>query len=69
MKRLSVSPLVIRGLELAEGHVGLEALCKRLDCAPAEIDAWKSGTVEMPDKKFLELVDLLNDLAIAWLTL
>lgn len=66
MNRLPVSPLVTRGLELAEARVGLEELCKRLDCVPTEIDAWKNGAVEMSDKKFLELIDMLNDLAIAW---
>jgi hypothetical protein len=67
MKRPPISPLVLRALEVAEKHLGIEELSKRLGVPPMEIQLWRSGHAEVPDGKFLLLVDLLIDLEPKWL--
>lgn len=62
MNRRPVSPLILRGLEIAEKHLGIDELCKRLGATPANVQAWRTGREEMPDALFLKLVDLLIEL-------
>ena len=62
MNRRPVSPLILRGLELAEKHLGIDPLCKRLGTAPETVQAWRVGSAEMSDAQFLKLVDLLLEI-------
>ena len=62
MNRRPVSPLILRGLEMAEKHLGIDELCKRLATPAFTIQAWRVGQEEMPDAPFLKLVDLLLEL-------
>lgn len=68
MKRLPVSPLVLRALEVSEKRLGIGALCTRLGTTPSTIQAWRLGDEEMSDREFLKLVDLLTELDPAWLS-
>ena len=68
MNRLPASPLVMRGLEIAEKHLGLDELCIRLGTTRPNIEAWRLGRIEMPDPEFLKLVDLLSDLEPGWMS-
>jgi len=67
MNRLPASPLVMRGLEIAEKHLGMAELSTRLGAPEETIRAWRLGLVEMPDKEFLRFVDLLADIDPNWL--
>jgi hypothetical protein len=66
MNRLPVSPLISRGLEIAEKHLGMTALSERLGSPATTIIAWRLGHATMPDNKFLELVDILTDIDPSW---
>jgi hypothetical protein len=68
VNRLPVSPLVLRGLEIAEKHLGMEELSKRLNTTPTIIEMWRFGHAEMPARDFLNLVDLLMDLDPGWMS-
>jgi hypothetical protein len=68
MNRLPVSPLVMRGLEISEKHLGMAELSTRLGAPEETIRAWRLGHVEMPDKQFLRLVDVLADIDPSWLS-
>jgi hypothetical protein len=52
----------MRGLTIAERRLGIEELCKRLGAPETMVRGWQMGLDEMPDKTFLELVDILTDL-------
>ncbi|MFN2643395.1 MAG: hypothetical protein ABR570_00245 [Burkholderiales bacterium] len=67
MNRLP-SPLVMHGLETAEKHLGIDGLCQRLGTTRTAIQAWRMGHVEMPDRDFVALVDLLTDLEPGWMS-
>jgi transcriptional regulator with XRE-family HTH domain len=58
----------MRGLEIAEKHLGMEELCRRLGTTTTTIEAWRLGHVAMPDSEFLRLVDLLMDLDPGWMS-
>lgn len=62
MNRRPVSPLILRGLEIAENHLGIDELCKRLGTTASIIQAWRAGREEMPDPQFLDVVDLLLEI-------
>jgi len=47
---------------MAEKHLGIDELCKRLGATPATLLAWRVGHQEMPDAQFLKLVDLLLEI-------
>jgi len=66
MNRLPASPLITRGLEIAEKRLGMEELCKRLRATETSIRAWGLGHATMPEYKFLQLVDILSDLDPHW---
>jgi len=66
MNRLPASPLITRGLEIAEKRLGIEELAKRLGAAETSIRAWRFGHATMPEYKFLRLVDILTVLDPAW---
>lgn len=66
MNRLTVNPLIMRGLQLAEERLGLEALAQRLGVSAGTIDDWRIGLAAMPQDKFLELVDLLSSIDPDW---
>jgi hypothetical protein len=68
VKRLPVSPLVLRALEVAENRLGIEELCARLGTPPTTIQAWRLGHVEISDREFLKLVDLLTELEPGWMS-
>jgi hypothetical protein len=66
MNRLPVSPLITKGLDIAEKHLGIEELSRRLTVSDMTIRAWRFGHVTMPDAKFLQLVDILVTLDPNW---
>lgn len=66
MNRLTVNPLIMRGLQLAEERLGLEGLAQRLGVSAGTIDDWRIGLAAMPQDKFLELVDLLSSIDPDW---
>ena len=66
MNRLPVSPLITRGLEVAEKRLGMAELSRRLDVPDSTINAWRFGHATMPEYKFLRLVDILNELEPDW---
>jgi hypothetical protein len=68
VKRLPVSPLVLRALEISEKRLGIGGLCSRLGATPSTIQAWRLGDAEMSDREFLKLVDLLTELDPAWMS-
>jgi hypothetical protein len=51
----------MRALAVAEKRLGIYELCYRLDFPEAAVRAWQSGAIEMPDKDFLHLIDLVID--------
>ena len=66
MHRLPASPLVTKGLEIAEKRLGTTELANRLRTTPDIVRAWQMGHVTMPEYKFLRLVDILNELEPDW---
>jgi len=60
--RLPVSPLVMRALAVAEKRLGIVELCNRLGVPEAAVRAWQSGAIDMPDKDFLRLIDIVTDI-------
>ena len=68
VNRIPVSPLVMRGLEIAEKHLRMAELCERLGTTPTTVQAWRLGHAEMPDRTFLALVDLLTELEPGWMS-
>jgi hypothetical protein len=68
VKRLPISPLVLRALEVAEKHVGIDELCARLGTPLTTILAWRLGHAEISDREFLKLVDLLTELEPGWMS-
>src|SRR5437762_3292946 len=66
VNRLPVSPLIARALEVAEKRLGIETLAKQLGAPDTLVRAWRFGHATMPEAKFLKLVDILTDLAVAW---
>ena len=66
MNRLPASPLITRGLELAEKHLGLKELCERLGSPEGSIRAWRMGHATMPENKFLRLVEILSEIDPSW---
>ena len=55
-----------QGLEIAERHLGIAELAKRLHTTDSMIRAWRMGHATMPEYKFLGLVDILNELEPGW---
>lgn len=45
-----------------EKRLGIDELCDRLGAPEAAVRAWQSGAVEMPDKDFLRLIDIVTEL-------
>lgn len=66
MNRVPTSPLVTKGLEIAEKRLGVEELSKRLGAPESTIHAWRFGHATMPEYKFLRLVDILTELDPDW---
>ena len=66
MNRLPASPLVTRGLEIAEKYLGMEELSVQLGAPVTLIQAWRLGHATMPERKFLRLVDILTGLDPDW---
>jgi hypothetical protein len=58
--------LVTRAIEVAEAHIGIEALARRLGVHPFNVRSWRDGTGFIPGEKFLALVDLLAELDPGW---
>jgi len=67
MNRLPISPLVLRGLQIAERHLGIAEVAKRLGATESTVRSWQLGLSEMPDREFLLLADLLNEIGEPWL--
>ena len=63
---MSVSPLIVRALDVAEKHLGIDELCRRLVVPQDSIRAWQRGHATMPQYKFLRLVDILTELDPSW---
>lgn len=66
MSRMPVSPLVARGLELAEKRLGILELSVRLGSPAESIKAWRLGHATMPERKFMVLVEMLTELDPGW---
>ena len=66
MNRMPASPVVSKGLEIAEKHLGIVELAKRLHTVPSIIYAWRLGHDTMPEYKFLALADILSALDPDW---
>lgn len=66
MNRLPTSPLIIKGLEIAEKHLGIEELAVELGAPATLIQAWRMGHATMPERKFLKLVDILSAIDPSW---
>jgi hypothetical protein len=66
VNRLPNSPLVARALQVAEKHLGAQQLAQRLDIPETMIEAWRLGHAPIPEGKFLQLVDIITELDIAW---
>ena len=66
MNRLPTSPLIAKGLEIAEKHLGIQELSRRLGAHESTIRAWRFGHATMPEHKFLVLVDILTELDPNW---
>ena len=67
MTRLPANPLVGRALDVAERHLGVEELSRRLIVPEASIRSWQVGYAAMPEYKFQQLVDLLLEIEPTWL--
>ena len=67
MDRRPVSPLVARALKIAEKHLGIAEVAKRLGATESTVTSWQLGLAEMPDREFLLLADLLNEIGEPWL--
>jgi hypothetical protein len=66
MHRLPASPLISRGLEIAEKRLGMTELSVRLGSPAGAIMAWRLGHATMPEYKFLKLVDVLMEIDPSW---
>jgi hypothetical protein len=66
MDRLPANPLVGRALDVAEGKLGIRELCRRLVAPEAVIRSWRLGQTNMPEYKFLQLVDILTEIDPTW---
>jgi len=66
MNRLPTSPLISRGLEIAEKRLGIDELTVRLNAPETSIRAWRLGHASMPEYKFLKLVDILTEIDPDW---
>lgn len=67
MERLPASPLIAKGLDIAERHFGMTQLSVRLGSPAGTINAWRSGDSTMPQQKFRLLVDLLLEIDPNWM--
>ena len=52
----------MRALVVLEKRLGIDELCNRLGAPEAAVRAWQTGAVDMPDKDFLRLIDIVTDL-------
>ena len=66
MNRAPVSPLIIKGIEIAQSRLGIDELCTRLAAPETLLRAWQLGHIAMPEAKFLRLVDILTELDPKW---
>ena len=66
MNRLPASPLISRAIRVAEQHLGIEELARRLVAPETLIRTWQTGLATMPEYKFLRLVDILTELDPGW---
>lgn len=67
MHRLPASPLISKGLEIAERKLGMTELSVRLGSPAGTIKAWRLGHSAMPEQKFKLLVDLLLEIDPTWM--
>lgn len=67
MERLPASPLIAKGLDIAERHFGMKGLSVRLGSPAGTINAWRTGQSSMPQQKFHLLVDLLLEIDPNWM--
>jgi len=52
----------MQALAVAEKRLGIDELCQRLGVPEAAVRAWQTGAVEMRDKDFLRLIDIVTDI-------
>ena len=52
---------------MAEKHLGIDELCRRLVVPESLIRSWEMGTATMPEYKFLRLVDIITELDPSWI--
>jgi|KBSSwiStaDraftv2_1062776.scaffolds.fasta_scaffold7245858_2 hypothetical protein len=52
----------LRLLRIGVKHLGEEQLAAKLKATPARIEAWMNDPSCMPDRAFLVLVDLLDEI-------
>lgn len=60
------SPLIARAIDVAEKHLGMEELSRRLATPEAIIQSWRMGRAAMPQSDFLRLIDVLTSLNVQW---
>ncbi len=66
MSRLPAAALVTRALQRAENILGMRELARRLKATEHTVMGWRDGHASMPERKFLALVDLLDEVDSSW---
>jgi len=66
MSPLPAGALVTRALQRAEKILGMGELARRLKATENSVMAWRDGHASMPERKFLVLVDLLDEIDASW---
>ena len=67
MNRMPASPLIMKGLQIAEMSLGIDVLSQKLGTPASLIRDWRLGDAAMPERKFLLLVDILTELDPDWM--
>ena len=52
----------LRLLRIGVKHLGEERLAAKLKATPAQVEAWMKDPGRMPDRVFLVLVDLIDEI-------
>jgi hypothetical protein len=66
MNRHIASPIIARGLEITEKHLGMDELSRVLGVPDTTIRDWATGLTPMPVVKLLRLVELLHVVDPDW---
>ena len=66
MKRMTTSPLIDRALDVAEKHLGMAELSRRMGVPETTIQAWRGHHLAMPQSDFMRLIDIITGLEVRW---